>query len=213
MLQVVIFANGDMANINIVHRYAESADLIICADGGANYADAVDVRPDVLIGDMDSIAPELSAQLETQDVKFIPHPTNKDETDLELALLYAAEQGATQITILGALGRRIDHELGNLLLLAHPRLEDLDIRIASSDQEISLIRRTKVFDGAIGDLLSLLPIGGDASGITTKGLEYPLCDETLCFGPARGISNVFTATQPSVHIQSGLLLAVHTHRK
>jgi thiamine pyrophosphokinase len=210
-MQTIILANGDMAGTDVVHRYTESAELIVCADGGANYADAVDVRPDVLIGDMDSITPELRARLEMQGVKFILYPRNKDETDLELALLYAVEQGATQITILGALGRRIDHELGNLLLLAHPRLEGLDIRIASSEQEISLIRKTRTFDGAIGDLLSLLPIGGDAVGIITEGLEYPLCDETLFFGPARGVSNVFTMARPSVHIRSGLLLAVHTH--
>lgn len=209
-MHVVILANGDIADIKIVHRYTESSDLVICADGGADYAALSDVRPDVVIGDMDSLPMEQRARLERQDVRFIQHPTAKDETDLELALLYATEQGATRITILGALGGRIDHELANLLLLAHPRLEGLDTRIISSEQEISLISQTRLFDGTIGDLLSLLPIGGDATGVTTKGLAYPLRDETLFFGPARGVSNVFTLEQPIVHIRSGLLLAVHT---
>jgi thiamine pyrophosphokinase len=212
-MRVTVLANGDIAHTDIVHRYTKGVDLVICANGGANHADAAGVRPDVVIGDLDSLSPELRAKLETQNAELVVHPANKDETDLELALLYAVQQGATQITVLGALGRRIDHELGNLLLLAHPMLKGIDVRVASHVQEISLIRDDKVFDGTAGDLLSLLPIGGDAVGITTRGLEYPLDDETLHFGPARGVSNVFTTAQPRVHVRSGLLLAVHTRSR
>jgi thiamine pyrophosphokinase len=95
-------------------------------------------------------------------------------------------------------------------LLVHPRLQGIDVRVLSGDQEILLIRREAIFRGMPGDLLSLLPIGGDALGITTRGLAYPLNDEPLYFGPARGVSNVFTIPEPSVCLRSGLLLAVHT---
>ncbi len=209
-MHVVVFANGELSPTEVVRRGAAAADWVVCADGGADHASAMGVHPDVLIGDMDSVSPALRVKLESQGVESIVHPANKDETDLELALLYAVEHGATRITILGALGRRIDHELGNLLLLAHPCLAGVDVCIMAGDQEIWLIRQRRVFDGAVGDLLSLLPIGGDARGVTTSGLEYPLDDETLHFGPARGVSNVFIDPRPGVRVQEGLLLAVHT---
>ncbi len=211
-MRVLILGNGNRPIAELAHRWAAWAEWVICADGGANHAAALGVTPHLLIGDLDSVAPDLRAALEAQGICVRAYPPNKDETDLELALLYAVEHGATDIVVLGALGGRIDHELGNFLLLAHPRLVDVPIRFIEGRQTVSLIRSRGVFCGAVGDLLSLLPIGGDAIGVTTYGLEYPLHDETLFFGPARGISNVFTDPRPEVRVRSGLLLAVHTYR-
>ncbi|MBN1934475.1 MAG: thiamine diphosphokinase [Anaerolineae bacterium] len=208
-MRVLVFANGNRPDQRLARCYAAWADRVMCADGGANHASALGIVPEVLIGDLDSVLPNLRVTLEAQGTRVLAYPSNKDETDLELALLYAVEQGATDVVVLGALGGRIDHELGNFLLLAHPRLTDADIRFIEGAQDISLIHGSKAFRGAIGDLLSLLPIGGDVKGVTTCGLEYPLRDETLFFGPARGVSNVFTGAQPEVTVRSGLLLAVH----
>jgi thiamine pyrophosphokinase len=209
-MRVAIFANGVITDLESVHRNVSASDLVICANGGTRYARALGIRPDAVIGDLDSLSLELRAELQSAGVKFLTFPASKDETDLELALLYAAEQGATQIAIFGARGGRIDHELGNLLLLIHPHLEGIDVRVLDGNQEVVRIRDEATFRGSIGDLLSLLPIGGDAHGVTTFGLKYPLCDETLCFGPARGVSNVFVGPEPTVRLRSGLLLAVHT---
>jgi thiamine pyrophosphokinase len=209
-VHILVFANGAPPEPNATLRLARSADLVLCADGGTHHARALGINPHVVIGDMDSLAEELRAALHAAGTQFQEYPAHKDETDLELALLYAAEQGATQITVVGVRGGRIDHELANLLLLAHPRLSRLDVRFIAEGQEIRLVRERAWFQGVTGDLLSLLPIGGDAHGITTSGLEYPLCDETLQFGPARGISNVFSASEACVSVRSGLLLAVHT---
>jgi thiamine pyrophosphokinase len=209
-MRVLVFANGEMADSESVQRCVEEADLILCADGGTGHALALGLRPDVVIGDLDSLGDGQRDRLQRAGTRFISHPRSKDETDLELALLYAAEQGATRVTVLGARGGRIDHELGNVLLLAHPRLRKIDVRLQCGLQEGRLISDEAVFAGAPGDLLSLLPIGGDASGVTTSGLEYPLRNETLYFGPARGMSNVFALDAPTVRVRSGLLLAVHT---
>ena len=186
--------------------------MILCADGGCRHAGAAGVRPDAVLGDLDSLPPEAEAKLREEGVEFVVHPRAKDETDLELGLLYAVERGATAITVVGAWGGRIDHALGNLFLLAHPRLVGIDVRIVSSTQTVVLVRREARFRGVSGDLLSLLPLGGDARGITTTGLAYPLCDESLPLGPARGISNVFTGPEATVRLGSGLLVAVHTRQ-
>jgi thiamine pyrophosphokinase len=177
------------------------------------HAHALGIRPDAVIGDLDSLADGERERLEAGGVYLSQHPRAKDETDLELALLYALEQGARKITVLGARGGRLDHELGNLFLLAHPDLRAIDVRFRTGRQEAVLVRRERVLSGSRGDLLSLLPIGSDAHGITTEGLEYPLDDETLHLGKTRGISNVFTGSRVVIRLRSGLLLTLHTRQR
>ena len=211
-MHAVVFANGEIADLDAVRRYVDGADLVICADGGSRHTLALGVHPHAVVGDLDSLAAALRADLVRAGTEFIPFSASKDETDLELSLLYAVEQGATEITVCGARGGRVDHELANFLLLVHPGLEGVDVRVVSGNQEVRMVRGEVTFAGSTGDLLSLLPIGGDAYGVTTQGLAYPLDDEVLCFGPARGVSNVFTTSAPTVRLRAGLLLAVHTRR-
>jgi thiamine pyrophosphokinase len=205
-MHVLVFANGDLGDTEC----PRDVDLVVCADGGIRHANALGIRPDLVIGDLDSLPDCEKGRLEAHNVCLIRHPRAKDETDLELALLYAAERGAERITVLGARGGRLDHELGNLLLLAHPALRELDVRLRAGEQEAMLIVAERTLSGRRGDLLSLLPVGGDAHGITTEGLEYALSDGTLRLGPARGISNVFADSKVTVRVRSGLLLAIHT---
>ncbi len=211
-LHALILANGKLGDGEVALEHIRRAQLIICADGGMHHARALGVRPDVVIGDLDSLPADARDELEQAGAEVLAFPARKDETDLELALLYAVNRGATQIVVLGALGKRIDHELANILLLVHPRLATVEVKIVAGNQELTLVRGEARFRGDVGDLLSLLPIGGDARGVTTWGLEYPLNDEPLYFGPARGVSNVFTTTEPIVRVREGLLLAVHTRR-
>ncbi len=139
----------------------------------------------------------------------IPGP--KDETDLELALGYAAGQGAQDIVILGALGGRLDHTLANVLLLTLPVLAGLQVRIAAGEQEALLVRggETLALEGNAGDLVSLLPLGGDARGVTTNGLAWALRDDTLRFGSSRGVSNEMTAATARIQVEEGYVLVVH----
>jgi thiamine pyrophosphokinase len=207
-MHALVFANGDLSDT----LCPEDADLVLCADGGLRHAQALGIRPDVVIGDLDSLPAAGRETLEARGVHVSVHPRAKDETDLELALLYAADHGAERITVLGARGGRLDHELGNLLLLAHPDLRGIDVRFCAGPQEVVLIERERVLHGSSGDLLSLLPVGGDAQGITTQGLEYALDNETLHLGRTRGISNVFTGSRVKISLRSGLLLALCTHQ-
>lgn len=207
-MHALIFANGDLGDTPC----PENVALVLCADGGLRHAQALGIQPDAVIGDLDSLPGDEKELLEARGVYISVHPRAKNETDLELALLFAAEQGARRITVLGTRGGRLDHELGNLLLLAHPDLRGVDVRFRSGPHEAALVEREKVLHGSPGDLLSLLPIGGDAHGVTTHGLEYALDDETLYLGRTRGISNVFTASTATIRLRSGLLLALQTHQ-
>lgn len=190
----------------------QAEDVIIAADGGAAYSRSLGIQPDVIIGDLDSLDQNLVQHYRQRQVEIISHPTSKDATDLELAIQYAIQHEVDEIIVLGALGERWDHSLGNILLLANPEFQSRPIRMVSGPVEIGLVRPKQTYHmaGSIGDLVSLIPLEGDASGITTSGLEYPLMDGSLKFGATRGISNSLVKDKATVTVQHGLLLCLHT---
>ena len=196
----------------MVRRAIESAPdaWVIAADGGARLAAYYGLAVQTLIGDMDSVEPPTLEQL-TRTAEVLRHPPEKDETDLELALLLAAQRGARWIRVLAALGDRLDQTLGNIYLMALPALHGLDVRLVAGKQEAWLIRegQSSVY-GAAGDTVSIIPLSGEARGIRTHNLYYPLHGETLRFGPARGISNVMQATEAQISVREGIVLVVHT---
>lgn len=211
--RALVFANGDLNDGIAVQTALAHADhaQIIAADGGAQLALACGCVPDVVIGDMDSLPPEILAELQTRGAMIVRHPPAKDETDLELTLLYAVHSGAEWIRILGAVGSRIDQTLANIYLLTLGGLHNRDVRIVSGKQTFWLAEPgTHDLYGTAGDTLSLIPLTGDVTNIRTEALDYPLRGETLQFGPARGVSNVFSGTSARVTFDSGLLLVVHT---
>jgi thiamine pyrophosphokinase len=205
----VIIANGGPPDRETARRHAAGADLLVAADGGAHHALALGLIPHVVIGDLDSLAEEEQARLRAGGTCFIVHPAAKDETDLELALLYAVERDADPIVVLGALGGRLDQTLANVLLLTMPALIGREVRLVDGAQTAFVVRDEATLSGQAGDTVSLIPLGGEARGITTSGLAYPLDDGTLPFGPALGVSNAMTALQARVQVRDGLLLCVH----
>lgn len=195
--------------------------LVVAADGGARLATGLGLHIDAWIGDGDSLpAGEIEA-LERGGTTVARVPVAKDESDLELAVTRALDAGALRISVLGALrGPRLDHELANVLLLAHPAAARIgaSIQLVDPRARISLVRAPdgagepvrRSLAGRIGDLVSLLPLAGDVTGITTGGLRYPLADEPLLVGPARGLSNVRSSPEASVTVRAGRLLIVET---
>lgn len=194
--------------------WVRPGDQVIAADGGAVRALAQGIVPDLVIGDLDSLPARQQRALGARGCRFVVHPRAKDETDLELALAYAAEQGAQEIVILGALGGRLDHTLANLLLLALPQLAGRSVRLVDGPDMVLLLRggeRARL-EGQAGDLVSLLPLGEDAGGITATGLAWPLECDRLRFAFSRGVSNEMTGTEATVRLDQGLLLVVHRAR-
>lgn len=192
-------------------------ELVVAADGGARATEALGLRIDLLVGDGDSLGPAGLERFARAGVEVERSPVDKDETDTELALLAALRRGADRLTILGALGgRRLDHELANLWLLAHPALGRASAAILDATARVRLLQAPDAdgrparldLSGRVGSLVSLLPFGGDAIGITTEGLRYPLRDEPLRLGPARGISNVRRSATASVTLRAGRLLVI-----
>ncbi|MGC9358548.1 MAG: thiamine diphosphokinase, partial [Anaerolineae bacterium] len=198
----------------LTERWCGTETRIVAANGGTGHVLAAGLTPHHVIGDLDSLSDEIRERLSKAGTEFHHYPPAKDETDLELALLWAAEQGADEIVVLGVLGGRPDQELANLLLLALPELEGLTTLMVRGCWEIRLIRGKKKLhlEGTPGQRLSLIPLGGDARGVTTAGLRFPLHSETLRFGPARGVSNVFEGNEVTIELEAGLLWCFHERR-
>jgi thiamine pyrophosphokinase len=214
-MQAIILANGDTGSRGDLDRtwpgWARDDALVIAADGGARNADRLSLHIDRWVGDGDSLGDEGVAELIARGIPVLRVPTDKDESDTELAVTEAAGLGATEIVVLGALGgNRVDHALANVTLLAHPLLVRLDVRLLAPDARVRLVVGPASMDvgGRIGDLVTLLPLGEDGHDVTTTGLRYPLRGETLSSGRSRGLSNVRTSSEASVAIRRGRLLVV-----
>jgi thiamine pyrophosphokinase len=219
----VVVADGDVPGRPALDAawpgWADNVALAVAADGGWEKAVSLGLTPDLLVGDADSLSDARFAELAAAGVPIERSAVDKDESDTELALLAAFREGATHVTVLGALGgRRFDHAVANIGLLWLPYRSDLEIELLDGTTRVRLLRSSATDAGAAtcrlggptGDLVSLLPLGGPAIGVTTSGLRYPLNDETLLPGPARGLSNVRTAAEASVTLRNGSLLIIET---
>jgi thiamine pyrophosphokinase len=205
-MRAIIFANGIIDDPEGALALLKPDDTIIAADGGAAHCRNLGITPALIVGDLDSLSAADVLYWNEQGVQFIRHDQRKDETDLELALLRAQGLGRNEALVLGALGGRWDQTFANLLLPAFHLLEDLQVTFWHSGLWVYLVRSQRELHGRPGQMVSLISVGGDAHGITTQGLEWPLKDETLTFGATRGVSNVMVAEKATVQVKQGVLL-------
>ena len=175
------------------------AQLVVAADSGADIARSLGLVPDVIVGDFDSVTPEGAAAT----AEWRRFPADKDATDLELALAEARDRGAGSITVVGGAGGRLDHFLANVAALASDELAAVRVDALMGAARLWVVRRRGTITGRPGDLVTLLPYGGPATG-----LRWPLAGDTLRAGSTRGVSNVLVASEATVSVESGVLVAV-----
>ena len=208
MQRTIILANGELPDLSLARLLLHADDYVICADGGIHYALALDLIPDLIIGDLDSADEEALQKFKDQDVKVESFPRDKNETDLELAIQRAMERNPTQIVIVAGLGGRLDQTLANITLLTDLRLSAVQVRLDDGLEEIFLCRDRAEIRGRSGDTVSLIPWQGAVSEVQTTNLKWALRKEILYPDKTRGISNEMTEDMASVVIGAGLLLIV-----
>lgn len=226
-MTVLVFANGEIEDARWIEPHLSEATAVLAADGGLRHIMALGRWPDVIIGDMDSLPEVTESELSAAGVRMVRYSHDKNETDLELALNYAAENYAGPIRIFGATGGRLDQTLANISLLALPSLVGRDVRLVGPNEQVWLVGDHQVGDhkvsnpqvidqteiqGEVGDTVSLVPLGGDVVIADTTGLRWPLHDETLHFGRARGVSNEMVSTVATVSVAAGQVLCIHMTR-
>lgn len=208
MPRILIFANGELPDLEKARAIILDDDILIAADGGSRHVLALGLMPHIIIGDLDSLDVDIQP-LTKRGAQVIQFPTDKNETDLELAITHALGLNPTQIIIVAALGGRLDQTVGNIALLTDVRLAYLDARLDDGVEEIFFCRDQVEVHGGSGDIISLIPWGGNVTGVLTRNLRWPLNGETLYANKSRGISNEMCSEEASIKIKSGSLLVVH----
>jgi thiamine pyrophosphokinase len=221
--RALVLADGDVAARTRLDDawpgWSEGIDLVVAADGGARHAAGLGLTVGRWVGDGDSVAAGDLERLRAAGTPIELSSRDKEESDTELAVVAAAEMGADEITILGAFGGpRLDHGLANVALLAHPVLIGRSALLLSAEARVRMVRApgpdggpvTAELSGRVGDLVSILPFGVDGEHLSTSGLRYPLFDEKLVVGSARGLSNVRLEPDAVLVVGSGLLLIIET---
>lgn len=204
---VVVLAGGEAVDAT-TRLPITDPDLVIAADSGVRHARALGLHVDLVVGDLDSVdAHELDAAV-AAGATVERHPTDKDATDLELALHAAVGRRAERIVVAGVGGGRVDHFLANVLVLASPTFAHARVEAVVGTARIVVVHDKAVIDGAPGDVLTLLAVGGAADGVRTTGLRFALDGERLDAGTTRGVSNELTGTQATVTVDEGVLLVV-----
>ena len=210
-MRAVIFANGIFTKSSKLRANIRKDDLLIAADGGAQHYLDLGLRPATVIGDMDSIPPQLINDLKAQGAQLIVYPQDKDQTDLELALSYAVEQGVQEVLLFGLLGGRLDLSLANLTLLARDDWQNVSLVVSDEPDTAFLMRDHDAISlrGNPGDIVSLVPLTDQVTEVSTTGLRWPLESAVLALGNTISVSNEMLSESARIRIGAGKLLLVH----
>jgi thiamine pyrophosphokinase len=206
-MKTLILTNGEYGDYSFCES-ASAYDYIICADNGVKHARYLGIEPNYIVGDFDSTDPK---DLEYFKMKNIPIHTlsaMKDETDTEIALDKAIENGAYAIDIYGGVGSRLDHTLANVHLLYKALRQGVEVRLVNACNTVWLIDKCTQISGHTGDIVSLLPFSEEVTGISTTYLGYPLKNASFTAGKPYGVSNYMIGEKASVSVESGVLLVI-----
>lgn len=209
-MRALVLAGAAIADYSRLAARLSPVDLVVCADSGVRHAAPLGLKPHAVVGDFDSAGEAELERLRAAGIDVVRHPVDKDESDTELAIAYALHRGARRIDLAGAIGDRLDHSLSNLLLL--PRLTEsgVEVRVLDACNEVRYTRARIEIAGRAGDRVSLIPLTPEVEGVTTAGLRFPLRDEPLRWGSARGVSNVLLGDRATVQVRGGWLAVVRS---
>ena len=200
---VVVVASGPGPELTL-----PDARHVVAADGGLQRALALGLHVDVVVGDLDSVSRDALAAVQAAGTRVVAHPVAKDATDLELALDEAVAIGGRRVLVVTSADGRLDHLLSSLLLLASERYAQIEVDGVVGGAMVHVVRGSRAIEGAAGELLTLLALGGPAEGVSTEGLAYPLRGERLEPGSSRGVSNAFLGETARIDVARGVVLAV-----
>ena len=212
-MKALVFLNGecDLSDDDI-RSYAADSDGLFCADGGARHIHRIGLVPTLVAGDMDSIGRDLldwfsSAGVEMK--KFLP---DKDSSDAELLFEILFSRGYREITVLGALGGRIDHAMGNIFLLERLSAMGISIRIIGRGIVMEVVRGEKRLRGRKGSIFSLFSLT-DTSTVTLYGFKYPLSFSRVKRGTTVGLSNIIESDDALVVVHDGDVVTIIQEEK
>lgn len=211
-MKCLIMANGEYGLLKYYSPQIENADIILCADGGANYAYQMKIVPDFIIGDMDSIADEVKEYYQAHErVRFKKYPQQKDFTDTQLAVNQAEDIGATDIIFFGTIGGRLDHTLSNIYGCMELCQHVNSVVHFSPEYSVYIVAGKLTLIGNTGDIVSVLALSDVVANFSISGVEYPLDNVVLEKGNPYAISNLLAGKKAEITVGKGIAAIIHYH--
>lgn len=207
-MRCIIFVNGEYGDLKAYKGIFQKDDILLCADGGANYAYDMGLIPACILGDLDSIKPEVRNYYENCQVEFRQFSPRKDFTDMQLTLELAEERGADEIILVGSLGKRLDHTLANLYSGMNTVKKGIRLSHYSPECWVHIVSREIVIEGRPGDLISVFALTDEAHGVKEIGFEYT-AKPTLKNSMPYAISNVLVGQRGTIGVEAGILVVFH----
>lgn len=213
-MNTLIISGGNI-DLELLQNYYSnnSIQTIIAVDKGLESLHKLKIIPNHIVGDLDSVDINiLENYINNPDIKIHKYMPEKDYTDTDIALNLAIELQSSNITIIGAIGTRLDHTLANVHILTKALKSNIPCQLIDSNNKIYLIdkqitlEKSKVY----GKYISLLPLTSSVRGLTLKGFKYPLDDYTLTIGKSLGISNEITENIATIDLQDGILIVIES---
>ncbi|MDD4802522.1 MAG: thiamine diphosphokinase [Syntrophomonas sp.] len=208
-MRCIIMANGEYGDIEVYRELFHGHEIVLCADGGANYAYKLGLVPDSIVGDMDSILPEVREYFQARNVKMHKYPLRKDFTDTQLVLEIAKQWKPTEIMMLGTLGGRLDHTLSNLYCGMEMVQKGIKLTHCTPNLRVHIIDRDIDITGQTGDIVSVLALSQQARGVSETGFEYILDNAVLEKNNPYAVSNKLAANKGRISVQEGILAVFH----
>jgi len=204
-MRAVVFGGADIENYSFCKEYLENS-IVICCDSGLKHAKALNIIPDTIVGDFDSADKELIEFFKSMNIPTTEFPSHKDETDMELGAEAAVRMGADELILIGGIGSRMDHTMGNCNLIVRLYKEGIKALLVNEKNRIMVTDSKIELYGKKGDLVSVFPVGMKAEGVSTENLEYPLENATLAMDIRLiAVSNVMLEEKASVEVKNGML--------
>lgn len=207
-MKALLILNGEKVNSTTILKLKDESDFILSADGGTDYCVELGIIPDLVIGDLDSISPKTLDILKKKEVPINVFPIKKDKTDSQLSIEYLMDKGAEEITIIGAIGSRIDHTLANILLLKTIKDKGIKGKIVHNNNIIYIIDDELILDKKNGYFVSIIPIESKGVLVSLKGFEYNLSKVKIDFASTLGVSNFVIDEKGYIKVHEGECLVV-----
>lgn len=202
-LKALLILNGEKVSSDTMFKLKDESDFILSADGGTDYCIKLGIIPDLVIGDLDSISHRTMDILREQKVPINRFPIKKNKTDSQLSIEFLMDMGAAEITIVGAIGSRMDHSLANILLLKSIKDRGVKGKIVDSNNIIFLVDDELVIDRMDGYFVSIVPTQAEGIRVSLKGFEYELSETKIDFASTHGVSNIIKYTRGYVKVHEG----------
>ncbi len=204
-MRAVVFGGADIKDYSFCKKYIENS-FVVCCDSGMRHARALGIIPDAIVGDFDSADKETIDYFKAMNIPTVQLPTHKDETDMEIGAELAIQKGADELVIIGGIGSRLDHTMGNCNMLIRLCKEGKKAVLVNENNAVWVTDSRIELTGRKGNLVSFFPVGITAEGVTTENLEYPLENAVLSAeNRLLAVSNVMLGEKAAVSVKKGML--------